>query len=55
MEQIRQAQLNMVKQYNQAISFAFRSPLLELAEKMRASQETFAKNLLSLIKILILN
>ena len=46
MEQIRQAQLNMVKQYNQAVSLAFRSPLLELAEKMRASQETFARNLL---------
>lgn len=54
LEQIRQAQLNMVKQYNQIIEMALTSTLLQLTKSISASQEVLAKNLLRAINPLAL-
>lgn len=46
MEQIRQAQFNMVKQYNEVISIALKSPYIEIVKSIRDMQNSLAKNLL---------
>ena len=46
MEQIRQAQSNMVKQYNEVVSLALKSPYIEIVKNIRDMQNSLAKNLL---------
>ncbi len=46
MEQIRQAQLNAVKQYNNVVSLVLSSPFMELAKTIKETQANLAKNIL---------
>ena len=45
-EQIRLAQLNMVKQYNEVVSLALKSPYIEIVKNIGDMQNSLAKNLL---------
>ena len=53
MEQIRQAQLNMVKQYNNIVSVALSSPFMELAITLKKTQANIVKRFLYSINTLI--
>ena len=53
MEQIRQAQLNMVKQYNNIVSVALSSPFMELAITLKETQANIVKSFLYSINPLI--
>lgn len=46
MEQIRQAQLNMLRQYNEVVSLALKSPYSEIVKNIRDMQSNLAKSLL---------
>ncbi|OGM11149.1 hypothetical protein A2Z22_01030 [Candidatus Woesebacteria bacterium RBG_16_34_12] len=46
MEQIRLAQFNMVKQYNEVVSLALKSPYMEIIKNIQDMQNSLAKNLL---------
>ena len=54
MEQIRQAQLNMVKQYNNIVSVALSSPFMELAITLKKTQANIVKSFLYSINPLII-